>query len=167
VRLLFGQDAAVAQWVGERIPHVGSGAAFGPSVAIGIVREDGFPVGGVVYHNHYPAFGNIEMSIAADTPKWLTKPIVCALLRYPFSQLGCIRITACTPRRAASVRRFLDKFGFKREGLIRRAFGTDDAVVSGLLRSEWDPDTWRPRRLPPGAYARAHGQASAVTSASA
>lgn len=56
--------------------------------------------------------------------------------------LRCQRLTAITPRRAKAARRFLDAFGFKREGLIRKGFGDDDAVVSGMLKREWEASRW-------------------------
>ena len=70
---------------------------------------------------------------------------------YPFDQLGCGRLTAVTPRRARAARRFLDAFGFKREGLVRQGFGDDDAVISGLLKREWEASRWRlPHLAAPG-----------------
>lgn len=162
MKLLYGHSTEVAAWVGWRIPYVAQRLArdpdkppFGAASAIGVLDERGKLVAGVVYHGYDPDCPSVEMSFAASTARWLTKALVCELLRYPFEQLGCIRITGVTPRRATSARRFLDKFGFKREGLVRSAFGADDAVISGLLRTEWDPATWRPRRIAREAYSGA------------
>jgi RimJ/RimL family protein N-acetyltransferase len=146
VRLRYGDDVLVAYWVAARIPHMESGADFGPCKAIGVENSRGELIGGVVYHNYMPVVGNIELSFAADTAKWLTRPIICGLLSYPFDQLQCQRVTGVTPRRATSARRFLDQFGFKREGCVRRGFGTDHAIISGLLREEWQASKWaKPR----------------------
>lgn len=145
MNLVFGHDRDVAHWVAAHIPglapHLGEfeyGMAFGASTAIGVMNARGELVGGVVYHNWNALAGNIELSFASTTPKWLTREILGALLRYPFAQLQCRRITGVTPRRATSARRFLEKFGFKREGCVRYGFGDDHAIISGLLRSEWD-----------------------------
>lgn len=137
MRLLYGADAVVAQWVAERIPQMESGEDFGPCVAIGVVAEDSTPLGGVVFNNWQPKFRSIEVSFAASSARWLTRPLISEILTYPFAGLDCRRITAVTPRKAASARRFLEVFGFKREGLVREGFGDDDAVVSGLLWREW------------------------------
>jgi len=145
MRLVLGRDAEVADWVGRRIPHVGSGEAFGPCAAIGVAAEDGQLQGGVVFSNWQPGCRSIEASFASETPRWLTRRIIGAILAYPFDQLDCQRITAVTPRRAKAARRFLDAFGFKREGLVRKGFGDDDAVVSGMLRREWEASRWRNR----------------------
>ena len=105
--------------------------------------EDGAPLGGVVFSNWQPACRSIEVSFASASPRWLTRRLIGAILSYPFVQLDCQRITALTPRRARSARRFIDAFGFKREGLIRQGFGDDDAVVSGMLKREWEGSRWR------------------------
>ncbi len=52
---------------------------------------------------------------------------------------------------AKAARRFLDAFGFRREGLVRKGFGDDDAMISGLLKREWEASRWR---LPPSAAGR-------------
>lgn len=137
MKLLFGADQEVAGWVASHIPTM-MGENFGPCSAIGVASETGQPIAGVVYHNHFPQYRNIELSVAAVSPKWLTRPIITSLLRYPFVQLGVRRLTVVTPAdRQTSVWRFLTKFGFQREGLIRKGLGTQDAVVWGLLASEW------------------------------
>jgi RimJ/RimL family protein N-acetyltransferase len=147
---LYDHSPEVAAWVASRIPHVGA-VGFGPCSALGVINEpwpagDGRLVGGVVYHNYHPQFGNIELSFAGEG-RWLTREIVCALLRYPFGQLDCQRVTGCVPRTATSARRFLDNFGFKREGVVRKGFGTDDLFVFGLLRTEWQRSKWiKPRQ---------------------
>lgn len=160
MNLLFGQDAFVAAWVAQRIDHVSSGEDFGPCAAIGVMSSEGLMLGGVVFNNYRPRYRDIEVSFAAEATaeirdratrertrqvsaaRWLTRPIICGLLSYPFAQLNCQRITGVTPRKATSARRFLDHFGFKREGLVRRGFGDDDAVISGLLREEWLSSKW-------------------------
>lgn len=145
MRLLFGHDREVAHWVAEHIPHMreripyfGYGEAFGQGVAIGVLSNAGELIAGVVYHNFDPFTQNIEVSCAATTGRWGNLEIFRALLRYPFGQANCNRVTAVTPRRATSTRRFLEGLGFKREGSIRRGFLSDNAIVYGLLREEWE-----------------------------
>lgn len=144
MRLLFGQDALVAEWVGQRIPTVGSGPDFGPCAAIGAVKDDGLLGAGAVYHNWQPKFGGIEISFAKDPEARLTRGVIGALLRYPFGSLQCHRITACAPLKATSTRQFLEKLGFRREGVVRLGFGNDHAVVYGMLaRKEWAHSPFR------------------------
>lgn len=142
----MGQDADVARWVADRIPHMGPAGSFGACAAIGVVSEAGEPLAGVVFNNWLPDWGNIEASFASVSSRWLTKSLIRGIMHYPFGQLGCQRVTALTPRLARPARRFLDTFGFKREGLIRKGFGSDDMVVSGLLKDEWLNSRWMRQR---------------------
>ena len=144
MRLLFGQDRDVAHWVAQHIPHMairipdfGYGETFGMGAAIGVIDSEGVLAGGVVYHNYDPYCRSMELSCASTTPRWLTREIVGGLLRYPFLQANCQRLTSVTPRRATSTRRLLEGLGFRREGSIRRGFGDDNAIVYGLLAEDW------------------------------
>ncbi len=142
MRLVLGRDAMVAEWVGFHIPHVGSGPAFGACSAIGVESEDGQPLGGVVFSNYQPSCRSIEASFAAASPRWLTRTMIRGIMSYPFDQLRCQRVTTVTPRKNKAARRFIEVFGFKREGLVRKGFGDDDAVISGLLEREWRASRW-------------------------
>ena len=146
MRIILGRDDEVAEWVAQRIPHVGSSVAFGPCAGIGVLADDGSIIGGVVFNNWQPACRSVEVSFASDSPRWLTRRIIREILRYPYGQLDCNRLTSVTPRKATSARRFLEAFGFKREGLVREGFGDDDAVISGLLRREWEASRFNQER---------------------
>ena len=91
-----------------------------------------------MFHDYQPQWNNIQVSFAGAQANWLTPRGVYAMLEYPFRQVGVERITSLTPKRNRRARQFLNRFGFKHEGTIRRGFGDDDSIVSGLLRSEWD-----------------------------
>ena len=149
MRLVLDDSANVAEWVASRIPQMSGGADFGfGAVGIGVVSSDGRPLGGVVFHNYQGRFSNIEVSFASASPRWLTRSLISGILAYPFDQLGVNRITSLTPRKTTSARRFLELFGFKREGIVRSGFGDDDMVISGLMRSEWARSRFNTRRDP-------------------
>jgi RimJ/RimL family protein N-acetyltransferase len=124
----------VAKWVGEQI---GRDIEWGPCEAIGVTDTDDNLIGGVVFSNYQPHFGNIEVSFASNRRDWLTPCLIQGILRYPFDQLKVNRITCATPKRNRRARQFLKKFGFVEEGNVRGGFGNDDMIVSGLLASEW------------------------------
>lgn len=156
MRLVYGQDRDVAHWVCERVPHLAEriahfpyGEVLGPATAIGVVSEDGRMLAGVIYHSFDPFVRSIEISCASDGPRWGNREVFRSLLRYPFGQLQCQRCTAVTPRKATSTRRFLEGLGFKREGSARRGFGSDNAIIYGLLVEEWEAHPlnrpWRER----------------------
>lgn len=143
MRLVWDQSDAVAAWVAKRCPYVVRG--FDPCVAAGVVSEDGrVLLGGVVFHHFHPEFKTIEVSLAAITPRWLTRRILQQLMAYPFDQLKCQRITTGTPKKYKAARKFLQTFGFKHEGTVRKGFGNDDAIISGLMAWEWRRSKWAP-----------------------
>ena len=136
MRLVLDQGPGVAQWVEARIPHM-NGQPFGPSSAIGVVTDAGVPIAGVVFHDYQPQYANAMISVASDTPRWLTKRLITGIMRVPFVQYGLNRLTAITPPGEISVSRFLTKFGFRREGVVRLGLGNQDAVIWGLLPTDW------------------------------
>lgn len=137
MKLICGQDAAVAEWVRVRIPHM-AGGDFGPCVAIGVADEDGRLVAGVVYHGYteLPGGGDIQMSMAADSARWACRGIIRGLLDYPFNQAGCHRVTTITPFTNRRTIKLNVGLGFEVEGRIRRGYGDDDAIIMGLLRED-------------------------------
>jgi RimJ/RimL family protein N-acetyltransferase len=135
LRLVSGEfSPLIAKWVGEQI---GRDIEWGPCEAIGVVDAQDNLVGGVVFNNYQPHFGNIEVSFAAIRRDWLTPSLCAGILRYPFDQLKVNRITTLSPKRNRRARQFLKKFGFVEEGNVRGGFGDDDMIVSGLLAKEW------------------------------
>lgn len=155
--LLRGHDAEVTHWVCERIPHLRvripyfePGQVLGDTRAFGVLNDHGVLIAGVVFHGYDPFVQAIEVSCAAESPRWGNREIFREILRYPFEAAQCRRVTAVTPRRAppgaTSPRKFLEGLGFVREGSIRFGFGDQNAIVYGLLREEWEAGRFcRPR----------------------
>lgn len=171
-RILYGHDRDVAHWVAERIPHMREripyferGMVFGPPAAMGVLDEDGQLIAGVVFHNYDPFVGNIEVSCAAESARWGNRETFRTILRYAFDQIHCRRITAVTPRRATSARQFLQGLGFKREGSARFGFGTDNAIIYGLLSEEWAEGRFCAPRRRGEAVARGQEHPQAAASA--
>lgn len=137
MRLAFGNDALWARWAAQHIPHM-NGEDFGACATVGVVNSEGYPIGAVVFHEYQPQYGNVMVSMASATPKWLTRSLISGILAVPFRQYGVQRLTAITPPGETSVARFLQKFGWRREGVIRKGLGSQDAWIWGLLASEWN-----------------------------
>ncbi len=142
MRLAYGIRDQVAAWVAARIPHMDKPEKF---EAVGVISESGEPIAGVIWHGWQPRYRSIECSAAAKTPRWLTRSIIVEILAYPFSYLGCERVTTVTPSGNRAALRMNQKLGFSQEGLVRRGFDDDDAVIMGLLRQEWLSGRWGPR----------------------
>lgn len=157
---MVGHDALFGQWAAQQIPHAAIGS-FGDFVALGIVDADNIIRGAALYHNYVPDYRSIEITFALESPRYLSKSVIAGIMAYPWKQLGLVRISAITPRSAASARRFLETFGFKREGLARHGFGDfGDAVLYGLTRKDWDRSRFNAGR-------RLDGQVDPIAAASA
>jgi RimJ/RimL family protein N-acetyltransferase len=128
LRLVYGADHAIAAWVRARCPWVDG---FGGAHAIGIACGPDL-VAGVVFANYRGS--GIEVSIAADHPRWARKGVLRALFAYPFIQLGCRRITALIPAKNEQSLRLCQGLGFSVEGRHPALFPDDDGVSLGLLR---------------------------------
>ncbi len=135
---------AFVPWVIRRIPHMAKLGvqSFGPC---GVFVVASSPEASarvravVVFHNHHSAYRMIEVSMASETPVWARHETVRTLLGYVFDTLRCERLQATVPKRGAGpkhTRRFLEHLGFKYEGVGRKAFGTDDAVMFSMLRED-------------------------------
>lgn len=129
---VFGQDQAVIEWVRQRIPHA---SQFHLAKGIGLAEDDRI-IAGVVYHNYLEQYGNIEISMAADSPRWATPEALAVFLGYPFRQLRCRRVTTCTPASNKRALRFNYGIGFQKEGMIRQGYGKEDMIICGLVYSE-------------------------------
>ena len=102
---------ALAKWAAVRI--WGEEGAFGPPyTTMGIYDEETL-VAVLVYHNYYKRYGTIEMSGAADTPQWLTRPVLWNIFAYPFLQLGCQMVTMRNDPADRALQRILKSIGFE------------------------------------------------------
>lgn len=140
MELVFGHDAAVADWVASRIPHVQHAERFGPLAALGIAR-DGALIAGAVYHNYLPGYEVGELSFAASTPRWATRGNIRAVLSVPFEQYRWRRLTAVVRHDNEAVAKLLAGVGFKREGAAREMFASKPkvhGVIFGMLAREYD-----------------------------
>jgi RimJ/RimL family protein N-acetyltransferase len=130
--LIFGHDRALARWAGERIGI----ADFGPCVAIGVSYGNDIIAAAVYNQYRHP---NIEVTFVTDRAphdRGAVREIrrsIGPLLRYPFVQLRCKRITAVTGATNQPARAFLCRLGFKQEGYHPEALPTGDAVSYGLF----------------------------------
>jgi hypothetical protein len=126
--IVFGEDERVGKWAGEQLATV----FHPPFTSMGVTDEKGELVGALVFNDYTGP--NVELNAAGDGC-W-TEPVVRAGFRYMFDQLDCIRVTARTRRKNRLVRKLLPRLGFKFEGVARRYYGDEDALVFSLLKEE-------------------------------
>jgi RimJ/RimL family protein N-acetyltransferase len=88
----------------------------------------------------YPdiGFGIPEVS---ERGKGFAKEAVALLVEYLFSGYPTKRVAACTDAENVPAQRVLERLGFQREGVLRRASFRDgrwcDIAVYSILRDEW------------------------------
>lgn len=137
MNLIYGADEQIAAWVVSNIPRM-AGGVFGPGRAIGVADSADRIIAGVVFHDYQPTCKTIQISMAASTPKWATRRTIAGLLRYPFHQLGVNKVWTASPASNTRAIRFNEGIGFKREAVLERHFGDDDAVICCMFVDEFN-----------------------------
>lgn len=135
-----GLNAEVAAFVRERVPAAASG--WTGFTTIGFLQGDRL-IAGIVYHDWDQQWGVVQMSAAADSPRWLTRDTLRAIFGFPFDELGCrnvvMRVSSLNKRMCS----IAERFGFTRHVLPDlRAEGEDD-IIYLLSRRTWND--WRHR----------------------
>lgn len=110
-------DDRVAAWVAARIP--GCARGFGECRAMGVASRDRMAAG-VVFHNWQPEAGVVEMSCAADDPRWMTRRVMRVAFGYVFDGLQC---------QMAVARIHEDNDGARK---LWRGLGADEFVIPRL-----------------------------------
>jgi RimJ/RimL family protein N-acetyltransferase len=134
VHLLYGHDKTVSDFVASLIPNCERG--FSNCRAIGVLDPAGMLVAGVVYHDWNPEAGVIEMSCAAITPKWLTRPILSAIFSYPF-RIGCQMIVFRVSASNKRLHRQFRSLGFRSYPIPRLYGRTEDGIIFTLTDDQW------------------------------
>ena len=136
MRLVLGKDKSVAAWVAKRIPFADF-AAFGPATAIGVVDKTGKEMAGVVFHDYKPQFKTMQFSLAAETPRWVTRRLIGNLLSYPFDQVGVSKLWCVTNSGNERCLRLAKGLGFTREAIMSHHFGKEHAVVMRMFARDF------------------------------
>lgn len=126
--LLFGHDATVAEWVGQKIGKPFSA----PFTAIGTLGADGRLTGGAVFTNY--TGDAVEISIAGGGV--VCRSFWAATAHYVFEQLKCSRLSVHTSEKNKRVRRMAPKFGFVYEGTARKMYGKHNGLAYSLVLSD-------------------------------
>lgn len=132
-RFHTGNEAMeVSEWVAERI--TGCERGFGPCAALAV----GNPVcGAVVFHNYSPECGVIEMSAAAESPRWLSRPVLWAMHAYIFVDAGCQMAVMRVSEQNKRMLRIARAFGYQAHE-IPRLRGRDEAeIILTLTDDDW------------------------------
>jgi RimJ/RimL family protein N-acetyltransferase len=131
MRLVCDRQAELLEWAKRRMPLLnieGSAAAIG-------VEQNGVLLA-VAAFDRYRGH-DIEISFAADSPRWAQRGVIRGIFHYPFVQLGCVRLTTITAENNTRARRLDEGLGFVLEGVHPNGLAPGVAAVSyGMQRSE-------------------------------
>lgn len=128
MRLVWGLDQQVAEYVAAQFPIVAERGGFKVVRAVGIANEAGNLVGGIVmtdFRGH-----DAELNIFSETPYALTANMLRELCSWAFEGQGMKRLTASISKKNKRSRRFVQGLGFRLEGTKRYGFhdGTDECI---------------------------------------
>lgn len=127
------QNDALKTWLAERLDDYRPG---NNSICVAVERDQ--KIVAVVAWDGWRGEGGIEVSLAADSPRWATRQTVTTLLLYPFGQLKCRRVTALVLKSNKRSRKLVEGLGFKLEGKLRDAGkNLEPMLVFGLTRRDF------------------------------
>lgn len=106
------------------------------------VLHGGEMVAGVVFHNWCPEHGVIELSAAATSKRWVTRPVIKAVMGYAFDEAECQMIVSQMDMSNDAPRALWRGLGAT-EYVIPRLRGKD---ADGVLATFTD-DAWRSSRF--------------------
>lgn len=133
---MTGHSPAVACWVAAHIDGT-SPQDFYPCEACFVLGSDARILAGVVFHGYRASNRTIEMSVAADTPRWAVPGIIRQVLAYPFGQLGVTKAVAMVDPDDARTVRFVTGLGFEREAILKRHIAGKDVAIHSMFRETW------------------------------
>lgn len=107
------------------------------------VDNDGGLIAGTLYHNWHPSSGVIELTSAAISKRWLTRPVINAMFDLPFRRLGCQMVVLRVAERRQNMVHIARSFGFS-EHFIPRLAGPDEGeFVFTLTDDQWAASPYR------------------------
>jgi hypothetical protein len=126
VRLVFGRDAEVLEWVA-----VAHGVTIGgkPGHAWGVVDGEGLKGAFVVTREHDVTW-ELHLFGVTSNDTWR------ALFHAVFGYLGCYRLQIRTSRRNKAIKRAAPKFGFQFEGSSRHFYGPGEDALCFYMTPE-------------------------------
>jgi hypothetical protein len=137
IRLAWGIDDAVAEYLSAKFPELTSDALFKPHISVGFVDEDGYLRGALALRllNRFDG----SLSIAIDD--WRCFPpreVLTELFRKVFTgDRPLVRMSCTIARKNRKARRLVEHLGFKLEGVKRQGFdGRQHGCIYGMLASE-------------------------------
>jgi RimJ/RimL family protein N-acetyltransferase len=125
---------AACAYVDERIG--GTGLGFGNAKSMTVFDGDQL-LGSIIFHNWSPQAGVIEISAAADSPRWLARKVLDRIFRYVFDDVGCQLCVARISEENQHTQRIFRKYGFNRYLIPRLRGRNEDEWIFTLTDDAW------------------------------
>lgn len=137
MRLVYEPNDVLVEWARAQMPPYSRG--FGPARAIGVADGDALLACALFFNcrtlNGEPF--DIEIGFSAVSPRWATRGMIRGILKYPFVQLGCARLTTVTAKANKRARKLDEGLGFKLEGVHPHGLAPGVTAISyGMLRED-------------------------------
>lgn len=127
-------NQAIADFVAGHID--GCERGFSDFTSLGVMEDD-MLIAGVVFHNYAPEAGVIELSAAATSKRWLTRPVLKAMFGYPLDEIGCQMVVLRVSERNSGMIAIARRFGFDSHR-VPRLRGRDEAeIIFTLTDNDW------------------------------
>ena len=103
--------------------------------AVGEVDDSGTPLWAVVY-DHYEPHGSIQLHIAIDNPKYVTRRAIQAVFEYPFYQLGVKKVLGIVNSTNEAALTFDMRLGFTVEAIISDAYDMGSMYILSMTQEQ-------------------------------
>ncbi len=116
--------------------HIGIERGFEKFASMAVFDGDKM-IAGSVYHNWQPESGVIEISSAAVSKRWLTKPVIRAMFSFPFDELGCQLVVLRVSERNTVMCEIATRFGFEAYRIPRLRGSSEAEIIFTLTIENW------------------------------
>lgn len=138
MRAVMDRSREMVLWAAARIEDTRESGFPNGTRGMGIENSAGEIMAAVCFSNWDPRNRTIEVSVAADDPRWLLARKACRdIFVYAFETAKVDKIWSRTPARNERALRTLKALKFNREAVLPRQFGDDDAVISSMFREDY------------------------------
>jgi RimJ/RimL family protein N-acetyltransferase len=130
------------RWLVAHIPHIREGG-LGEAQYAAVANDVGI-MAIVAYHAWDEQAQTMQLTMAADDPRWCGIGTVATLLAYPFVDAGVNKIWTSTPHDNRRAIRLNEGLGLARQAEIPDGYGPGrHAVICGMNRDAWQRSRWR------------------------
>jgi RimJ/RimL family protein N-acetyltransferase len=136
----FDREEDAELWARQKLDITATPSFFR---AMSAVDDNGDFICVVVFNNF--SMRNIDLSIVMEKKKVTPRGIIRMfndVFGYVFNTLKAARVTGLLRGKNEEAKRINEHFGFKLEGVMRKAFDNDDLHIYGFLAEDYRSHAW-------------------------